>query len=76
MSCISTLCPTYPSLFAYQNKCIKECPPAKYAHPTLRTCEDSCTGLYFQDDSTHRCVLICPTNPNLFANTRTNICVY
>jgi hypothetical protein len=27
------------------------------------------------DDSTMRCVLICPTNPNLFANTRTNKCV-
>jgi hypothetical protein len=27
------------------------------------------------DDSTRRCVLICPTNPNLFANTITKKCV-
>ncbi len=28
------------------------------------------------DNSTRRCVTICPTNPNLFADWNTNECVY
>ena len=28
------------------------------------------------DDSTRRCVTICPTNPNLFADWALNKCVY
>jgi hypothetical protein len=67
MSCIVTLCPTNPALFAYDNKCISVCPNTTYQHPTLRECVGSCVSPYNEDDSTRRCVLICPTNPNLFA---------
>lgn len=38
MSCITTLCPTNPSLFAYDNKCIDECPSGMYSNSVLRTC--------------------------------------
>lgn len=75
MSCISTLCPSFPSLFGYNNVCIEKCPVTTYAHPVDRICAPGCSGVYYMDDSTKRCVLICPTNPNLFANKRTNMCV-
>jgi hypothetical protein len=75
MSCITTKCPTLPSLYGYNNKCINQCPSGTYAHPVDRVCAATCTGIYYKDDSTMRCVTICPTNPNLFANTRTNLCV-
>jgi Fe-S-cluster-containing hydrogenase component 2 len=67
MSCITTLCPTNPSLFAYNNTCIHVCPAGTFQHPTLRECTTFCNGSYNADNSTRRCVLVCPTNPNLFA---------
>ena len=75
MTCIvpPALCPSVPSLFAYENKCIEECPAGTYKHPDDRTCEGSCTGDYYADDSTRRCVDVCPTNPNLFGHN--NECI-
>ena len=35
-SCISTLCPSLPALFAWNNTCISVCPDSTFAHPTLR----------------------------------------
>lgn len=75
MSCITTTCPTNPALFAHDNKCITECPAGMYSNSVTRTCENTCTGIYLMDDSTRRCVTICPTNPNLFADWTTNACV-
>lgn len=36
MSCITTLCPSNPALFAFNNTCISVCPATKYQHTILR----------------------------------------
>ena len=63
MSCITTTCPTNPSLFAYNNTCIAVCPENYYQYTPDRTCESSCPGAWLKDPSTRRCVQICPISP-------------
>jgi hypothetical protein len=75
LTCINTLCPTLPSLFAFNNTCISSCPATYYAHTVGRKCQTSCNGSYLMDNSTWRCVTICPSNPSLFADWTTSTCV-
>lgn len=49
MSCITTQCPSLPSLFAFNNTCISICPNGTYANSNLRICDSNCTGSYLID---------------------------
>ena len=75
MKCVDR-CPEEENTFGYDgdNTCVRICPNLTYADEDSRECEAGCSGDYFADDTTNRCVSECPKYPPLFADPANNKC--
>ncbi len=58
------------------NFCVYNCPQYSYADNYTATCTDVCTLGTFADDSTWKCVSMCPSNPISYAYAPTQQCIY
>jgi|JI9StandDraft_1071089.scaffolds.fasta_scaffold167848_1 hypothetical protein len=73
------ICPTNPDLYAYTSgDCVRNCLGGTYAETTSRTCQTACSGFAatpYKDNSTYRCVDVCPTKPFYYADNSSWSCV-
>jgi hypothetical protein len=58
------------------NFCVYQCPQYSWADNYTITCTNYCTIGTFSDDSTWKCVSMCPSNPISYAYSPTSQCVY
>lgn len=58
------------------NFCVFTCPQYSWADNHTKYCTDYCTLGTFADDSTWKCVSMCPANPISFAYALTRQCIY
>ena len=71
-----------PFTFAHEtnHKCVRSMECTGFADPISRYCINPCfkndTFIYFADNSTRMCVLVCPDFPDFYGDNATQSCVY